>query len=82
MVVLPNADSGVAQMLCERLRESLVIALTTGTVPQFTMSAGIASSIGNETLLDVVARADEALLQSKRSGRNRVTQAMSPSLSE
>jgi diguanylate cyclase (GGDEF)-like protein len=75
VVALPDADANTAVLLSERIRESLVLALTTGSTPQFTTSAGVASWRHGEHLSDVVARADEALLVSKGAGRNRVTVA-------
>jgi diguanylate cyclase (GGDEF)-like protein len=75
VVALPDADSHTAVMLSDRIRESLVRALTTGSTPQFTTSAGVATWRVGEHLSDVVARADDALMVSKTSGRNRVTVA-------
>jgi diguanylate cyclase (GGDEF)-like protein len=78
VVVLPGADEKTGVLLSERIRESLVLTLTSGQSPLFTTSAGVACCVGNESLLDVVVRADSALLVSKREGRNRVTAAPSP----
>jgi diguanylate cyclase (GGDEF)-like protein len=75
LVVLPHADLAVAELLTERIREVLVLTLTSGTTPFFTTSAGVAEAHINDALLDVVARADEALLLSKQNGRDRITLA-------
>jgi diguanylate cyclase (GGDEF)-like protein len=72
VVVLPGTNLEAAAMLAERVSEALVLTLTYGSVPHFNTSAGVAMSLPNETLLDVVMRADEALLEAKRNGRNRV----------
>jgi diguanylate cyclase (GGDEF)-like protein len=73
LVVLPGSDLGMAQMLSERVRETLARSLLAGTVPDFTTSAGVAQAATGESLQAVVARADTALLQSKSSGRNQVS---------
>ena len=56
----------------ERVRERLAFALTTGRVPSFTVSFGLASSIDADTFDEVVAVADHALLDAKASGRDRI----------
>jgi diguanylate cyclase (GGDEF)-like protein len=73
VVVLPGADVMTAELLSERIREVLALSLTSGTTPFFTASAGVAQLEPGELLAGVIERADQALLQSKASGRNRVT---------
>jgi diguanylate cyclase (GGDEF)-like protein len=71
VAVLPGGPES-ATPLYERIRESLVLAGAIGNVPALTTSAGVASSLHGETFSDTVARADEALLHAKASGRDRL----------
>jgi diguanylate cyclase (GGDEF)-like protein len=75
IVVLPDADMLTARQVLERIRERLALALTSGQVPGFTVSFGLASSLDADTFDDVVAIADSALLAAKAAGRNRVITA-------
>ncbi|MGH6609820.1 MAG: diguanylate cyclase [Burkholderiaceae bacterium] len=62
-LVLPGTDARQAAQLVDRLRPP---------VPdRQTFSAGVASWDGHETATEVLRRADAALLQAKKSGRNR-----------
>ncbi len=62
-LVLPATDADQAAQLVDRLR---------APVPdRQTFSAGIATWDGAETAPDVLQRADQALLQAKKAGRNR-----------
>ena len=68
LVVLRSADPPAAISLCERWRASL-------TAPA-TVSIGLAVyRAGEETIEDTVRRADAALYDAKRAGRNRVVVA-------
>lgn len=71
VVVLPGCPVDTALKVLERLRERLALVLTTGRVPAFTVSFGLASSTDGDTFDDVVAVADEGLLSAKANGRNR-----------
>jgi diguanylate cyclase (GGDEF)-like protein len=66
-LVLPSCRSEQALALLERLRS--------GMPDQQTFSAGVATWDGFESSDEMVARADRALLQAKRSGRNRTVLA-------
>jgi diguanylate cyclase (GGDEF)-like protein len=72
IIVLPDTDTLTARQVLERIRERLALALTSGRVPSFTVSFGLASSIDADSFDDVVALADTALLAAKGAGRNRV----------
>lgn len=72
LVVLPNATVESAVIVVERIRERLALALTSATVPVFTASFGIADGGPGTSFDEVVAEADTALYQAKRTGRNRV----------
>ena len=62
-LVLPSTDADQAAQLVDRLR---------ALVPdRQTFSAGIATWDGRETATGVLQRADQALLQAKKAGRNR-----------
>ena len=76
-VVIPGASLDVALEKAEMIRTQVagrkVANRRTGTVlGQVTLSVGVAIYEPGETLNSFVHRADEALYQAKRSGRNRV----------
>ena len=77
VVVLPDTDLESAVAVAERIRvgiQSLVIETAKGT-PRITISAGVALRQMNETYSELFDRADTALYESKRLGRNRVSLA-------
>jgi diguanylate cyclase (GGDEF)-like protein len=79
VIVLPHCSNDHAVAVCERVRERLALALNTGAMPAFTVSFGVSGTIGDDEFDDVVTRADQALLESKRGGRDRVTEGASHS---
>lgn len=76
LVILPGTDLAGAITAAEKLRiavQNEVINFNGQTIP-VTISSGIAQiKIGSETYTETIARADQALYESKRNGRNRVT---------
>lgn len=71
LAYLPGAVLRIALQLAERLRTQVEhTELVHGVT--VTISAGIALLQQDDTLEDVIRRADEMLYQAKRSGRNRV----------
>jgi diguanylate cyclase (GGDEF)-like protein len=68
IVLLPQADAGVATEVLERLRKATPLGQT--------FSAGLAAWNGVETSDELVARADAALYAAKRGGRDRVEHAV------
>jgi len=77
VIVMPETDMAVAAMVAERLRrriaaEPFIIDQGAGSVP-VTLSIGIAALRGrDDTAPQLIKRADRALYQAKRDGRNRV----------
>jgi diguanylate cyclase (GGDEF)-like protein len=76
VIVLPDCNTDTATIVLERVRERLALALTTGRVAAFTVSFGLACSFDADTFDAVVAVADQALLDAKAAGRNRVVVAV------
>jgi len=74
VVILPGTDHVGACVALNRLREA--VARTTvdcgETLPQVTISVGIATATPDEEPSQLVARADAAMYRAKQAGRNRV----------
>jgi diguanylate cyclase (GGDEF)-like protein len=77
-VVLPGVNLDEAFEACERVRarfEDDRIELPDGrAIPSPTLSFGLARWLPGESIEALVDRADQALIEAKRSGRNRVVQ--------
>lgn len=80
MIILPRTEPGGALVMAERIRTAVEKQRFVNVEP-----GGISISIGistfpnhGQTVRDLVASADEALFQAKRSGRNCVRQAILP----
>ena len=74
VVVLPSTDSAGAELLAERIRAGIG-ELQFESLPaevRITTSLGVAHLLKGESQMELLQRADEALLRAKRSGRNRV----------
>lgn len=75
-VLLPDADGDTAMGLAERLRAVVMQApLTALEHRRITISLGVAERQDEEALESWMKRADQALYEAKRSGRNRAIQA-------
>jgi diguanylate cyclase (GGDEF)-like protein len=72
VILLPNCDPRTAVAALERVRENLALALSSGRIPAYTVSFGVADSRDADTFNEIVMLADQALLTAKRAGRNRV----------
>lgn len=75
IVVLPHTTAAEASVVAERIRKMLIEACrqpVAGAVP-VTLSMGVAEvSVAASSFDDLLARADEALYEAKKAGRNRV----------
>ena len=71
-IILPLANREESRLTAERIRRA--VAMRDWKYRPVTMSIGVATAIGNEyELREFVFVADQALYESKRRGRNRVT---------
>ena len=81
VILLPNTELGLAFEIAERIRTTAAdnpIESAAGPLP-VTVSCGIASYQADDGTLDsLLARADHALYEAKRAGRNRVVVDPSP----
>jgi len=77
LLVMPDTSLVAGRLAIERFRERLAQATTWATVPggQVTFSAGLTAIEADQTLDDAVERADAALYDAKRSGRDRIVVA-------
>ena len=79
LLVMPHTGRDSGQVLCERLREAVATfdweSITPGL--SVTVSVGVAATRREGGLVTLVADADAALHDAKRSGRNRVIVAAS-----
>ena len=77
-LLLPGTDVGGAAKVAERVRTSLAertVVLADGTAIRVTASFGVASHPPVSTAEELIAAADAALYDAKRSGKNRVAVA-------
>ena len=77
IIVMPRTTGDIACLAAERLRRSIAaspfIIPGLGQQLEVTISIGVASTEGvDDTPVSLMKRADEALYEAKRSGRNRV----------
>jgi diguanylate cyclase (GGDEF)-like protein len=77
LIVAPQTPLDEAEKLAERLRSSIA-GKDFVTVGHKTISAGVATYSPGDDLDKLLGRADVALYQAKRSGRDRVEVAVSP----
>ena len=77
VVVLPRCSLSDATCVLERVQEQLVLNLSQGEVPPFTVSFGVAETGADDSLEGLLRAADAALLRAKATGRNRVVVASS-----
>lgn len=77
LILLPDSDLAQASAMAERLRESVAttVIVLAGAKISLTSSFGVTTVIGDDTLLEGMRQADEALYRAKASGRNQVKRA-------
>lgn len=75
LIIMPETDPDEAGKIVERVRGSFEAAFCTNS--KISVSIGLASSIASpgESLTALIEIADEALLQSKRAGKNRISES-------
>jgi two-component system, cell cycle response regulator len=77
MVVLPDTEPGAVAEIAERIRSATAVPpfriSDEGEIRYITVSIGFAMLQPNESVFELLKRADRALYVSKNSGRNRVT---------
>ncbi len=81
IVVLVAASQSQARMIAEDLRQQIAqspLRLADGTVLGLTASIGVAGHDGHPDYQRLLARADAAMYEAKRGGRNRVVEAGPP----
>jgi diguanylate cyclase (GGDEF)-like protein len=71
-IVLPSCNSLDAVEILDRTRLALAVAATEAGLPRVTVSFGVVEASSAEDLAVSLARADVALLEAKRAGRDRV----------
>lgn len=70
LIVLPAADAQTAFAVVERLRLAIADEKWSGGPDQVTVSAGLVTITGTDSIEDALQRADEALYEAKHGGRN------------
>jgi diguanylate cyclase (GGDEF)-like protein len=78
VAVLPECSIADAVTVLERVRQQLAAAEHSVGGPTFTVSFGLASSVGYATFSETLEAADAALLVAKASGRDRIQLADGP----
>lgn len=81
ILVLPNTDINQAKIVAEKIRkglESYQYTAEDGTKFKVTGSFGVAEYHENDTEKDIFEKADKALYEAKRLGRNMVVEYQSP----
>jgi len=81
LMVLPDTPATGALELAEALRGRIARQLFEG-IGACTASFGVAESRPGDALVELIARADTALYDAKRAGRNRVREATPPEFTE
>ena len=74
VILLPHASLEAALTAAERIRQRL-LTLTEATRITVSASFGVAAFIADDTLEDLLSRADAGLYRAKRAGRDRVVAA-------
>ncbi len=71
VAVLPDCSADDARLAADNVRTRLAAAVAEHGLPAFTCSFGVTESDHSEELAEIIARADLALFEAKRDGRDR-----------
>jgi diguanylate cyclase (GGDEF)-like protein len=71
-IAIPGCSIEKAREIFEATRSRLDAAMTVAGLPKFTVSFGVVEADPNDDLPSLISRADAALFQAKREGRDRV----------
>lgn len=71
-IAIPGCSIEKAREIFEAARNRLDAAMTVAGLPKFTVSFGVVEAEPNDDLPSLISRADAALFQAKREGRDRV----------
>jgi diguanylate cyclase (GGDEF)-like protein len=72
VLAFAGCDTETARTILDALRGRLDAAVTVAGLPKFTVSFGVVEAVDQEDLPTLINRADAALFQAKREGRDRV----------
>ena len=72
VLALTSCDTLAASTILDAMRGRLDAAITVAGLPKFTVSFGVVEALDREDLPTTISRADRALFQAKRDGRDRV----------
>jgi diguanylate cyclase (GGDEF)-like protein len=72
VVVLPGCGATEAARIFEHVRAELAGALRSAALPLYTVSYGIVGGTSSDDFADLLRRADSALFEAKRAGRDRI----------
>lgn len=76
VLLLPETDRAVAEEIAERVREAARAPVNyQGRQVRLTLTVGVSAFCQGDDLASCLARADQALLEGKRAGKNRVVVA-------
>ena len=77
LILLPNTDKKVGEIVAERLREKInnTVFCFKGIKIKVTMTFGVADYHSSMEIIDCIDKADQALLSGKRKGKNCVSVA-------
>ncbi len=71
-IAIPGCSTEKAREIFEAVRHRLDAAMTVAGLPKFTVSFGVVEGHPNDDLRSLMSRADAAMFEAKREGRDRV----------
>ena len=75
VLLLPTADADQASAIADRVRQAIASAVDDAALPTVTASLGVATLRAGESSAQLLHRADGALYEAKRAGRNALRHA-------